>query len=163
MKTIIVMAFATVSLAACSDNVTDDTTVDKKDTAITAPDTTSTISRTATSTSYPAGEGDVTYRNKKLVVMKNGQWVDADDDVKLDSSVIVYRNGRVKKNGKEIELEDSEVVTRSGNFFDKTGRAIEKAWDATKEGVKDAGRAVGKAAKKVGEKAKDAVTDDDKK
>ena len=155
MKKIIVMALTAVSLAACNDG-TDNATVDTKD-------TTSTIMSTTTiSTSYTPAEGDVTYRDKKVRVWKNGQWVDADGDVELESGVVVHRTGRVKKEDKEIVLEDGEVVNRSGNFFDKTGHAIEKAWNATKEGVKDAGKAVGKAAEKVGEKAKDAVTDDDK-
>ena len=156
MKKIIAIASAAILLAACNDNGTDNATIE-------TTDTTSTMSTTTVSTSYTPAEGDVTYREKKVRVWKNGDWVDADDDVKLDNGVVVYRTGKVKKDDREIELKDGEVVNRSGNFFDKTGRAIENAWDATKEGVKDAGKAVGNAAEKVGEEAKDAVTDDDKK
>ena len=156
MKKIIAIALAAILLAACNDNGTDNATIE-------TTDTTSTMSTTTVSTSYTPAEGDVTYREKKVRVWKNGDWVDADDDVKLDNGVVVYRTGKVKKDDREIELKDGEVVNRSGNFFDKTGRAIENAWDATKEGVKDAGKAVGNAAEKVGEEAKDAVTDDDKK
>ena len=154
MKKIIAMALAAISLAACNDNGTDNDTVDTKD-------TTSTTSTTTITTSYSPADGDVTYRDKKVRVMKNGEWVDADDDVKLDNGVVVYRNGRVKKDDKEIELEDGEVVNRTGNFFDKSGRSIENAWDATREGVKEAGKAVGNAAEKVGDKVEKAVDKDD--
>jgi len=34
--------------------------------------------------------------------MRNGAWVDADDDVKLDDGVVVYRTGHVKKDGREV-------------------------------------------------------------
>ena len=169
MKKIILMAIAAVSLAACNDNAGENTSVDSRDTSTgtvtttldgTSGDTSNDTSTTASS-GYVATEGDVTYRDRKVKVMRNREWVDADDDVKLDDGVVVYRSGRVKRDNKEIELEEGQVVTKTGNFFDKTGRAIENAWDATKEGVKDAGSAIKKAGKKTKEKAKDAVTDDD--
>jgi hypothetical protein len=156
MKKIIVMTFAALSLAACNNDKTDNARVDTEDT------TTTTKTTTTTSAAYAPAEGDVTYRNNKVMVMRNGEWVEADRDVKLENDVVVYRNGKARKGEVEIELEEGEVVDRSGNVFDKTGRAIENAWDATKEGVKDAGRAVGNAAEKVGKEAKDVVDDDDK-
>jgi len=188
MKKIITMAFAAVSLAACNNTEADNATVETDTTSTatsatsdtnstttsTTPDTTSTTTTTTTSSAYTAADGDVTYRDKKVRVMKGGKWVDADNDVKLDNGTVVYRNGRVKKDGKEIELKDGEVANRTGNLFDKSGRAIENAWDATKEGAKDAGKAVKegakdagnavkKAADKVGDKVGDAAGKDDKK
>jgi hypothetical protein len=154
MKKIIVMTFAAFSLAACNNAETDNATVDTEDT------TTTTKTTTTTSAAYAPAEGDVTYREKKVMIWRNGQWIEADEDVRMDNGVVVYRTGKVKKGEKEIELEEGEVVDRSGNIFDKTGRAIENAWGATKEGVKDAGRAVGNAAEKVGKEAKDVVDDD---
>ena len=165
MKKIFLMAFTALSLAACNDNASDTTTVDSDDTVTTMSDGTSNDVRNDTSTAsasgYVAAEGDVTYRDRKVKVMRNREWVDADDDVKLDDGVVVYRSGRVKRDNKEIELEEGQVVTKTGNFFDKSGRAIENAWDATKEGVKDAGSAIKNAGKKTKEKAKDAIHDDD--
>lgn len=152
MKTILTMAFAALTLAACNDNNADKDTVNTTDTTIT----------TTTTTTYIPVEGDVTVREKKVMVMRNGQWVEADSDVSLDNGVVVTRSGRVVKDGQERELQEGEVVNRTGDFFDRSGRAIENAWDATKEGVKDAGQAIEKGAKKVGEKAKDVVDDDDK-
>ena len=73
------------------------------------------------------------------MVYRNGQWVEADDDVKL---------------------ENGEVVDRDGDFFDATGRAIENAWDDTKAGVKEAGKDIEKAAQKAGDKVEGAVDDD---
>jgi hypothetical protein len=165
MKALIIVALATVSLAACNNSTTQttETTNDTATTTVSKPDTSSLVSTPNISATYTPGEGDVSYRNRKVVVMRNGQWVDAETDVTLDSGVLVSRSGKVKREGKEVTLGDSEVVTKSGNFFDRTGNVLSKAWDATKEGVKDAGQAVGKAARKVGEKARDAVTDDDKK
>jgi hypothetical protein len=171
MKKIIGLAFVAASLAACSDNQADNATLESGDT-ISSPTVTtepamdntgdtSSVTTNSTTTTYTPAEGDVTYREKKVRVMRNSQWVDADKDVTLDNGTVVYRDGRVKREDREIRLNEGEVVTRTGNFFDKTGRAIENAWDATKDGAKKAGKAVGNAAEKVGEKAKKAVTDED--
>ena len=162
MKKFFVMALAAVSLVACNDNEADN---DADDTTVNSVDTTSTTNTTTTTTTNTTGytpvDGDVTYQEKKVRVRRNGEWVDADDDVRMDNGVVVYRDGRVTRDDKEIELEEGEVVDRTGNFFDRSGRAIENAWDVTKEGAKDAGRAVKKTAKKVGEKVEKAVTDED--
>ena len=153
MTKIIVPAFAAMLLlAACNDNGTaDKTTVDStKNTSMT------------TTTTYSPVEGDVQYSGSKVMVMRNGAWVEADADVKLDNGVTVYRNGRVEKGDYEIVLQDGEVVNRSGDFFDRTGNALANVWDATKEGASDAGRAVKKGLSKVGDKI-EGVLDGDKK
>ena len=133
MKKFLAMAVAVCSLAACND-AADDTTVETRDTT--------TMTTTNTANAYTASEGDVTYRNNKVLVMRNGEWVETNEDVTLDNGVVIKRNGRAVRNNEEIELEDGEVVTRTGNFFDKTGQAIENAWDATKRGVKKAGQKI---------------------
>lgn len=148
MKKIIAIAFTAFSLAACNTTETDKSTSTTIDT--TGVDTTTT-------TTYSAVEGDITYRDKKVRVMKKGEWVDADKDITLDNGVIVGRDGRVKKEGKEVELKDGEIVNRTGRFFDQTGRAIEDAWEVTKDGAKDAGHAIKKTAEKLGERVNDAV------
>ena len=86
MKKIIAMAFAGLSLAACNNDA---------DTASVETDTTTTT--TTTTTTYTPVDGDVTYRENKVMVMRNGEWVEADDDVTLDNGVVVYRTGKVKK------------------------------------------------------------------
>lgn len=153
MTKIIVMAFAaTCFLAACNDgDTTDKTKVDS------TQNTTTT-----TTTTYTPVEGDVQYSGNKVMVMKNGAWVEADADVKLDNGVTVYRNGRVERGDYEIVLQDGEVVNRSGDFFDKTGNAIANAWDATKEGASAVGRAVKKGVSKIGDKIEGAVDGDKK-
>ena len=151
MKRTIVLAFAAFSITACNNNEAGTTT--------TADSIQSTTNETTTTTYTPA-DGDVKYSGNKVMVMKNGAWVEADEDVKLDNGVVVYRNGRVERDGTEIELREGEVVNRTGEFFDNTGMAVANAWEVTKEGAKDSGRAVKKTAKKVGEKVEDALDGD---
>lgn len=153
MKKIIVMAFAAFSLVACNDAETTDK-------AVTSDTTQSTT--TTTTTTYTPVDGDVKYEGKKVMVLRNGSWVEADADVTLDNGVVVYRTGRVERGDYEVELRDGEVVNRSGDFFDRTGNAIGDAWDATKDGASAAGRAVKKGVSKVGDKI-EGVLDGDKK
>ena len=169
MKKLIATALAAITLSACNDANTSNAAADRDTTAggntsAGTMDTTRTVTTTTTTdNAYAPAEGDVTYREKKVKVRRNGEWVETKEDVRLDNGVVVYRSGKVRKDDKERELKEGEVVDKTGNFFDKTGRAIENAWDKTKEGVKDAGKAVGNAAEKVGKKAKDAVDKDEKK
>lgn len=149
MKKFLTISLLAASLAACNDASTDTTTVEK-DTMVTAPATTTTVT-------YTPAEGDVTYRDGKVMVWRDNDWKAAEGDVTLDNGVVVSENGHVKRDATtEVTLDDGEVVTRSGNFFDKTGDAVSDGWDATKHGVKKAGEAVGKAA----DAAKDAVVGD---
>lgn len=133
MKKILVAA-GILFLVACND--------EKKDSA-------TTETQTTTSKTYTETEGDVSYRGGKLVVYKNGAWVDADNDVTLDNGIVVYRTGRVAKDNEEYELEDGVVVRKTGDFFDRAGNTIENGW----EGVK-------KAFRNVKAEVKDALTPD---
>jgi hypothetical protein len=108
----------------------------------------------ASTSTYTASDGDVSYRNGRVVVWRDNDWVETEEDVKLEDGTVVRRNGQVEREGKVIELEDGEVVDRTGRFFDKAGNAIENAWDDVKEGVK-------KGADKVGEEVKDVFDDKD--
>lgn len=99
----------------------------------------------------------MSYEGGRLRVYRGSAWTDADNDVTLDNGVVVYRDGHARRNNVDVEWEDGYVVDRNGNVWDRTGNAIENAWDATKYGAKKAGKAIGNAAEKVGEKAKDAV------
>lgn len=163
MKKIFAFAVLAASISACNDADNNTTTVDSDTstttTTVTTPDT---LSQTTTATYTPA-EGDVSYRNGKVVVWKNNDWVVSDKDVTLDNGVVVNRKGEVRRDKDVVNLEEGEVVSRTGNFFDKAGNAIDDAWDATKRGAKKAGNAIEKGAKKVGEKTKDALDIDDKK
>lgn len=146
MKKIFVIAFTAMSLVACND--ADKTT----ETEITKDTSKQSVEPTPSGTTYAPADGDVIYRENKVYVMRNGNWAEADNDIKFDNGVTVYRNGRVVRNDMEIELRDGEIVNRTGDFLDRSGNAIDNAWEATKEGTKDAGRAVKRTAKKVGEK-----------
>lgn len=148
MKKLFVFAIigATVLSACNSDNRETTSTTINSDT------TENAAVGSSTTTTYSPAEGDVSYRNGKVVVWRNNDWVETDEDVTLNDGVVVKRNGEVKKGDDVVKLEEGESVDRSGRFFDKAGNAIEDAWDATKKGVK-----------KAGEEVKDVFTDDDKK
>jgi hypothetical protein len=155
MKRIFAIAILSVWFAACDDNQT-------RNEPIGNPATSSTEDQDRAVVVYKPENGDVTYRNGKLLVMRDGEWKEEDDKVVLDNGAVVHTDGRVTKDGKEVTLQDGEVVNKEGNIFDKTGHAIESAWKDTKEGVKDAGKEIEKGANKAGDKIKDAVDDDDK-
>jgi len=142
-------------LAACNNTTT---TVTDKDTvtneAIITPDTVTTVV-------YTPVEGDVIYKDGKVMVMRNGQWVETNEDVTLANGVVIDKTGKAKKGKVEIKLEDGEIVNKTGNFFDKTGKAIDNAWQDTKDAVEDAGKAIGNATKKVGKEI-DTALDKDK-
>jgi len=153
MKRIFVLAIAATSFVACNDQKTTDTTTVNSDTT-----TTVTMDDNAMNTqTYVAGEGDVTYRDGKVMVWRNNAYVAADNDVTLDDNVVVKRNGDVIRNGNTVRLEEGEAVTKTGRWFNKAGEAIEDGWDATKKGVNKAGDAIKKGANKVGDGVKDAV------
>jgi len=113
---------------------TDTSTTNSNTTTVTDANTTTST----TTTSYSAKDGDVSYRNGKVVVYRNNEWVESDKDVELEGGVVVRRNGRVERNGETVELREGETVDRTGRFFDKAGNAVEDAWDATKRGAKKA-------------------------
>jgi hypothetical protein len=152
MKKIFFLASIMACVYACNNDKTETTTIQ-----------TDTTTNTASAPSaYTPSEGDVTYRNTKVMVWRNNEWEETNEDVKLDNGVVVRSNGRVIKDRDTVVLDDGEVVDKSGRFFDKAGNVIEDAWDATKEGAKDAGKAVKKGANKVGEEVKDVFKDDKK-
>ena len=157
MKKILGLAIVSMAIFACNDSQTPSINEDTRDSSSTVIETPPPPAVVA----YVPADGDVTYKDQKLMVMKNGEWVEAKEDVKLDNGVVIYRNGKVKKDGKEVEIEDGYIVNKEGNFFDKTGNAIENAWDNTKEGAKKAGNEIEKGAKKAGDKVEDALPGDD--
>ena len=150
MKRIFFSVFAAVALAACGESQTDSTT---------SADTMTTTEAYAGNTAgtRTPGDGDVTWQDNRVRVYRNNTWEDANDDVRFDNGVVVRRDGRVVRDGREYEYEDGYIVDRDGNVWDRTGNAMADAWDATKHGVKEAGKAIGDAGEAVGEKAKDAV------
>ena len=157
MKKIIVLALAATSFAACSDQKKTESTTVNSDTMTTMVDTSTNAMNNNTTVLYVPVEGDIAYRDGKVLVYRNNAYVEADKDVTLDDGIVVKRNGEVTRNGVVVKLEEGESVSKTGRFFNKAGEAIDDAWDATKRGVSKAAKAVGKGAKKVGEEVKDAV------
>lgn len=169
MKKTFALAAISASLIACNSSDTASTTSVNSDTSVTTSTTvtdTDTMTNTNTTTStnsYTAAEGDVSYRGGKVMVWRNGDWVESKEDVTLDNGVVVRRNGEVRRDKDVINLEEGEVVNKTGNFFDKAGNAIEDGWDATKRGAKKAGNAIEKGARKVGEETKEVFDGKDRK
>ena len=154
MKTIIVLAVTALSIAACNNKKNAETTTSTGDTLVTTKEMSGDYSR---DNAYIPAEGDVIYRNGKVLVWRNGNYVETDKDVELENGIIVQKNGEVIKADKKVKLEEGESVNKSGNFFDKAGNVIEDAWEGTKKGVKKAADAVEKAGKKAGEEVKETV------
>ncbi len=105
----------------------------------------------ASTTTYTPSEGDVTFRNDKLMVYRNNEWVETDKEQTVGNGIVVHTNGAVSQGDKTDTLTDGQVVSSTGTFFDKSGNAIKDAWSSTKHGVGEAGEAVGKAAGDAGE------------
>lgn len=151
MKKLIFPVAVALVFVACSGR--NDTDAGER-TTTTTTSTTTTDERSV----YTPTEGDVTVREGKVMVMRNGNWIEADQDVRLENDVIVVtRERKVRRDNVEVDLNEGEVVNRSGNFFDRSGRAIENAWAETKQGAREAGREVKEAANEVGKEAEDAV------
>ena len=166
MKHTIILACATaVVLASCNSST--DTTSRTTDTTVTSTDpgvnSTTTTTSTNTSTAYSPGEGDVSYHNRKVMVYRNGNWVESDKDVTLDDGTVIRRNGYVVRNGEEVKLEDGGTVDKSGRFFDKAGNMVQDGWEGVKKGAKEVGHATEKGFNKAKEEVKDVFTNDDKK
>lgn len=143
MKNLLFLTMVGLSLLSCKNGSSDTTT--------TTTTTTDTSAHPAQSGVYAPSPGDATFKNGKLLVYRDGEWREADNDVTLDNGIIVKRNGEVVRGDKVVVLDDGEVVDKSGRFFDKAGDAIDDAWDATKKGVK-----------KAGQEVKEVFSDDDK-
>lgn len=133
MKSLLIPALIGVIFLACNERNTESTNK----------------TETSTHAAYAPSQGDVTYRDGKLMVWRDAEWKEVDNDVTLDNGLVVKRNGEVVRGDEVVVLRDGEVVDRSGRFFDKAGNAVEDAWDAAKKGVK-----------KAGEEVKDVFTDD---
>ena len=58
----------------------------------------------------------MSYRNEKLMVYRNGNWVESDKDVTLDKGIVVNRKGEVRRDKDIGVINDGEVLDRSGNF-----------------------------------------------
>lgn len=152
MKKIAMIAGAFAFFTACDSAERTETTIENADSA-----TNSAVVTEQTTRTYSPADGDVTYRGGKVMVYRNNDWVEADEDVTLEGGVVVKRNGEVVRDGKTVKLEEGESIDRSGNFWNSVGDAIEDGWDATKEGAKDAGQAIKKGAQEVGGAIESAV------
>lgn len=121
-------------------------------------DDTTIVANVDTAPTIEYVEGDIIMADGKLMVYTNGQWEPVERDITLDNGVVVRTNGDiVNKDGEKIVLQEGTRVSKVGAFFDKTGAAIENAWDATKQGVSNAAEATGDALEKGASATKEGV------
>ncbi len=114
-----------------------------------------TLGTKEVTTTYSSADGDLTWKESKLYVYKNGEWVLVDKDITLADGTVITVKGEVKKGDKTIQLKEGEKVTTVGEFIDNTGKKIDNAWEKTKEGVSNAAENVKEGAKETGEKIKE--------
>jgi len=160
MKKILSLAALAAIFASCGNNDSAEV-ITTSDTEVAFSDSgkVSTVT-TTTTTTYTAEDGDVMWKDGKLMVYKNGGWTVAEKDITLDDGTVISVKGNVTgKDGKMISIKEGESVKKTGQFFDKAGNAIANAWDATKEGVKDAGEAVKEGAKDAAHAVKEGAED----
>jgi hypothetical protein len=162
MKKTILISCLALAFAAC---VNPGTTKNES-----APQADTTDKSTLSVTPYTPTQGDVTFRDKQLLIYKDDKWVATDKVQTMGNGIIVYTNGTVKNGELTDTLAQGEIVSHSGDLYDKAGNAIHDAWSAAKEGVnkagdaaKDeinkAGQAAGKDLNAAGEAANKAVKD----
>lgn len=156
MKKTLSLALGVALLAACNSSETQspEGTADSSGMAVVTVDTNTVAAPAA----VQYAEGDVILKEGKVYVYTSGNWVAADKDIKLDNGIIITPDGTVKsQDGKVVVLQEGEYVNKSGGFFDRTGNAIENAWDKTKEGVSKGAAATKDAAQKAADATKEGV------
>lgn len=141
MKKILLAAFISASVMACTNEA--DSSTELNDTTDNAANATG---------SYTEKEGDVTYRNGKVMVWRDNQWVEAENDVEVNG-MTVRKTGVIVRDGEEVEMEEGEVVGPDDRYFDEAGNAIQDGWDGLKKGAHEAKEGV----KKGYNEAKDEV------
>lgn len=134
MKKTITVAASVLILMACNNSSTTATTTTDSANVSTTDASRTSVQTTQTNTAYSPSEGDVIYKEKKVMVWKDGKWVSVNKETKLENGVTVYPNGTIRKDNQEQQLDDGVVVTKSGDFLDRTGHTINNAWDSTKAG-----------------------------
>src|SRR6476661_5191306 len=123
MKKIFGLAIVSAAFFACNDTNNESPSINN-DTRDTSAVVETPPPPAVTQATYVPAEGDYTYKEKKVMQLQNGEWVEVKKEVKLDNGTVIEKEGVVKKDGKEIKLEDGTVVNKEGNFFDKAGNAI---------------------------------------
>lgn len=137
------------------------------------PNAEKTINTTQTGTTttvYSPAEGDVIMKDGTTMKYTNGIWVANTGSITMKNGMVITKEGVVTQDSKTVYLREGDAVNKTGNFFDRTGVAIDNAWDATKRGanqaaeatknaLEDAEKAIGKGARKIGDKTDSMVKD----
>jgi len=138
MKKIFLTAFVAVALTACNS------TESKHAVALDKDSTTNTAMNEATG--YVPNDGDVTFRNNKVMVYRDTSWKETTDAQTVGSGAVVHPDGTVTNGVQADTLKDGQVVSKTGTFFDASGHVIKDPWTPTKKGV---GESVGNAENKT--------------
>ncbi|MBX2921369.1 MAG: hypothetical protein KF746_04180 [Chitinophagaceae bacterium] len=158
MKKALFLAALTAVFAACgNESKTESEGATGSDVTVT-PAETNKDEAPATVT-YTAEEGDVMWKEGKLLVYKDGNWSVAEKDITLNDGTVISLKGDISKDGKTINIKEGETVKKTGQFFDKAGNAVSNAWDAAKEAVKDGADAVKEGVKDAAGAVKEGAQD----
>ena len=141
MKKIFLTACVAVALTACNS------TESKHAMAVDKDSTTNTLMNQATG--YAPNDGDVTFRNNKVMVYRDTSWKETNDAQTVGSGVVVHTNGVVTNGVQADTLTEGQIVSKTGTFFDASGHVIKNPWTPTNDGVgKTAGRAANRTTAK---------------
>lgn len=81
-------------------------------------------------------DGDLSRREGKMLIYKNGAWGTLEMDIQLEDSTTVTPKGQaLSKDGLKFEIVEGYFITKAGRFFDKTGAAIENIWESASKDV----------------------------
>ncbi|UAY53084.1 DUF6799 domain-containing protein [Ferruginibacter albus] len=136
MKKIFIICIAVFNLAACNNSSS--TNANETDSAVIVKPATDHINTTTDDTSIHTttsaiGEGDLTMKDNKVMVMKNGKWEQLKGIIKLNNGTIVMNNGKMDIHGKKIRMQNGATIKMTGDIMDEGGKMIdstmlEKNW-----------------------------------
>ena len=131
MKKLFFILTSVCFMAACSNSSTSGNGADSSATSTT--DTTSTMSSPAPADTSTAAsstamkDGVMTLKDGKLMVMKNGSWQAATEDVTCTNGVKVTTRGEMTKGGKSKTLTEGMMIDKDGQLTDAGGKLVDNA------------------------------------
>lgn len=134
MKKAIIIAAAVCLMSACSSNSnnapntadtvsTPSSTNMRQDSITNAGDTMHPMAAGAASAAM--GEGDITMKHGKMMVMKNGQWIDLKGPATLSNGYKVMSNGDVMIKGKKYRMYEGYSARANGEMTDSSGKIMD--------------------------------------
>jgi hypothetical protein len=162
MKKLFMIAAVALAFTACTDEKKTETTgvTDTSSNAL-MNDAKATDSTAMNSdNNMTIANGDIMMKSGKMMIMKDGNWVEMKETTITANGARVMTNGVVMtRDGNKIQLTDGGMVHNNGDIMDYKGKSIGQKVDAAldtagirlKEGAKDLKEGTGKLIQKAGE------------